>query len=88
MLPEVLNGGIVVIDGDCALTFSGLDGEAVAVLRVREVDPYKGPYSFTPSQEAQTIAITGLTPARDITIEPIPSNYGLVTWNGSTLTVS
>jgi hypothetical protein len=25
---------------------------------------------------------------RNIVINPIPSNYGLITWNGSTLTVS
>lgn len=51
-------------------------------------DPYSGQYEWTPTQETQTIPISGKTAARNITINPIPSNYGLITWNGSTLTVS
>ena len=49
---------------------------------------YTGPYEFTPTQSTQTIAIDGMRADRDVTINPIPSNYGLITWNGSVLTVS
>ena len=49
---------------------------------------YDGSYEFTPTQSTQTIPISGLTARADITINPIPSNYGLITWNGSVLTVS
>lgn len=49
---------------------------------------YDGPTEFTPAQEAQTIEIAGMWAATDITINPIPSNYGLITWNGSNLMVS
>lgn len=49
---------------------------------------YVGPYSFTPTDTEQVIEIAGLTAAHDITVEAIPSNYGLITWNGSVLTVS
>ncbi|WP_405345581.1 hypothetical protein [Ruminococcus sp.] len=49
---------------------------------------YDGPTEFTPAQEAQTIEIAGMWAAADITINPIPSNYGLITWNGATLLVS
>lgn len=52
------------------------------------VDEYDGSYEFTPSSEQQTISIAGKMAAEDITIKPIPSNYGLITWNGSALTVS
>lgn len=49
---------------------------------------YDGPTEFTPSGSTQTIAIENKKALADITINPIPSNYGLITWNGSELTVS
>lgn len=55
---------------------------------LREAEDYEGVYEFTPTDQSQTIPIAGKTPAQDIIINPIPSNYGLITWNGSTLTVS
>ena len=50
--------------------------------------PYTGEYEFTPTSEAQTIPTENKTLAHDIIINPIPENYGLITWNGATLTVS
>lgn len=50
--------------------------------------PYSGSYTVTPTQYAQTLNTAGKTLQRNITVEPIPSNYGLITWNGATLTVS
>lgn len=50
--------------------------------------PYDGPYEFTPSQSVQTVSIANKRALADITINPIPSYYGLITWDGSTLTVS
>lgn len=52
------------------------------------LERWEGPYEVTPQATAQTLATSGLQMARDLTIGPIPSNYGLVTWDGSTLTVS
>ena len=49
---------------------------------------YSGAYSVTPSTEAQILPTADKTLARNIVVEPIPSNYGLITWNGSTITVS
>lgn len=49
---------------------------------------YSGPYEATPGEETQTLETDALYMRGNITINPIPSNYGLVTWNGSTLTVS
>lgn len=53
-----------------------------------EADYYEGSYVFTPSANTQTIDIAGKQARENITINPIPSNYGLITWNGATLTVS
>ena len=50
--------------------------------------PYSGSYEFTPSDTEQTIQSTSRVFDRDITIKPIPSNYGLITWDGSVITVS
>ena len=52
------------------------------------VNPYEGSYEYTPTDSTQVIAINGKRATSDITINPIPSNYGLITWNGATLTVS
>ena len=49
---------------------------------------YEGEYEVTPASETQTLATDSLYMRGNITINPIPSNYGLITWNGSTLTVS
>lgn len=53
-----------------------------------ERDPYTGDYTVTPSSETQTLQTNGLRMTDDITINPIPNNYGLITWDGSTITVS
>lgn len=60
---------------------------------VREIkyalqEEYHGPTTITPSAETQILNTAGLLVTEDLTINPIPSNYGLITWNGSTLTVS
>ena len=49
---------------------------------------YEGPYEVTPQAQTQTLETDLLYMRGNITINPIPSNYGLITWNGSTLTVS
>lgn len=49
---------------------------------------YEGDYEVTPGPAARTLPTADKRLERDITIGPIPSNYGLITWNGSTLTVS
>ena len=53
-----------------------------------DVPLYTGPYVFTPTDDAQTVQVSGKKATENITINPIPSNYGRITWNGATLTVS
>ena len=50
--------------------------------------PYPGPYFITPDENRHVLQTAGKTASTNITVEPIPSNYGLITWNGSVLTVS
>lgn len=51
-------------------------------------DEYAGPYEATPTAAALTFPTTGKLMVREFTVNPIPSNWGLITWNGLTLTVS
>ena len=58
---------------------------------VRELvggEPYDGSYSVIPSNEVQTLPTSGKLLARNVVVGAIPSNYGLISWNGSYLTVS
>jgi hypothetical protein len=52
------------------------------------IEPYDGPYEVTPSRETQTLGTNGKQATADIVVNPIPSNYGLVTWNGAYLMIS
>ena len=49
---------------------------------------YGGEYEFIPTSVDQTIQIKGKMATEDIIVKSIPSNYGLIEWNGSALIVS
>ena len=49
---------------------------------------YTGDYTVTPTEETQVLDTANFLMTDNVTINPIPSNYGLITWNGVTLTVS
>lgn len=49
---------------------------------------YDGPYEVTPTSAAQTLPTAGLAMAADLTVAPIPSNYGLISVSGHVITVS
>lgn len=51
-------------------------------------DPYTGAYTIEPTTIEQVLLTNGLRMTDNITVGAIPQNYGLVEWNGSTLTVS
>ena len=53
-----------------------------------DVETYTGSYEVTPSAETQMLDVEGKRMSRPLTVNPIPSNYGLITWNGAFLTVS
>jgi hypothetical protein len=49
---------------------------------------YTGITTVTPSTETQTLLTADKAVLSNITVNPIPDNYGLITWNGNILTVS
>ena len=88
----VLDGELSVslrLDGELSVNFY-LDGTPDKVIRVSDFayPIYEGITEITPSSEPQILSTTNTTVVQDIVVNPIPSNYGLITWNGSVLTVS
>ena len=67
-----------------------MSGASVTIdaLPVHVLEPYDGVYEVTPSDTEQTLTTKDLRMKNDVIIKPIPQNYGLITWNGSFLTVS
>lgn len=61
-------------------------GVTTGILPITDI--YGGAYEITPSAAPQTLETAHLMMRENVVINPIPSNYGLITWNGATLTVS
>lgn len=83
------------IDVGEEIAFDIADGQAVefgedeyiAVVST-EAPTYDGPYEAVPTGATQTFSTGGKVMASDFTVAPIPSNYGLIEWDGSVLRVS
>lgn len=54
----------------------------------KDSEYYEGQYTFYPTTNDQTIPTADRVLEQNIIVKAIPSNYGLITWNGSYLTVS
>ena len=82
-----LNDSVVAVTP----TLSGnvaVAADIINKIRTTNYEEYTGPTEFTPSGETQTAETENLVLTSNIIINPIPSNYGLITWNGAALTVS
>ena len=53
-----------------------------------ELPPYVGETTITPSSEKQVLQTKNFRMTENVTVNPIPSNWGRITWNGSIITVS
>ena len=81
-----LKGTLSVSGGlSCSLSSNPITGELTIA---GSVPSYQGETEITPSDEIQTLQCAGLMMSENVTIKPIPSNYGRISWNGVTLTVS
>lgn len=72
------------------VTFKNTNNFSVkmAALYGSGLEPYIGPFTVTPNTETQTLNTADKRIKQNIIIKPIPSNYGLITWNGQIITVS
>lgn len=52
-----------------------------------DFDYYTGETEVTPSEETQVLQTNDLMMQANVTVNPIPQNYGRLSWNGSVLTV-
>lgn len=52
-----------------------------------ETPPYEGEYIVTPNENTQTLETRGKRLAQNVIVEPIPSNYGRISYSGSVITV-
>ena len=52
------------------------------------VPEYDGSYQVEPSATETVLSCEGMKMIQNVIVSPIPSNYGLITWDGSTITVS
>lgn len=86
-LRATFNGGGLSLSASFG-NADNLDACLNSTVYVPVVDVYEGPYEATPTQFTQTLSTEGFTMAQDVIIHPIPSNYGLITYNGSIITVS
>lgn len=81
-----------IISVEASFTGRTIEADAALTTSVRhwqtEYPDYEGAYEITPSAEAQTLPSTDTVIHRDIVINPIPSNYGRITYDGTVITVS
>lgn len=86
----VFSSNIVSVEA----SFTGRTIEADAELTTNvthyhsEYPTYDGGTTFTPSAEAQTIPTAHTVLLSDITINPIPSNYGRITYSGGIISIT
>lgn len=74
---DVIESAELYLEEDCRIVIKPVD-----------VPVYEGEYEFTPSQNEQIVEISDKLAKENIIINPIPNNYGLVTWNGGIITIS
>jgi len=53
-----------------------------------QYDFYQGVTTVTPTRETQILHTEKTCLSKDIVVNPIPSNYGLITYNGSVITIT
>ena len=49
--------------------------------------PYEGEYLVTPNENTQTLETRDKRLTQNVIVEPIPSNYGRISYSGSVITV-
>lgn len=64
-----------------------IDMEVATVINTMAGEHYEGATEVTPSEETQVLSTGGLIVDENISVLPIPSNYGRIAWNGSVLMV-
>lgn len=67
---------------------SELNAEMHSTVYVPVMNDYTGAYEITPSDNEQVLQTEDLHMIHNLIVNPIPSNYGRITYNGTYITVS
>lgn len=59
----------------------------IKVPSVVGVDPYEGEYAVTPGEKTIVLSTDKKYMAENVVVNPIPSNYGKIVWNGAHLRI-
>lgn len=78
----------VTVPSPPSVNISTPSAPQIGVVRADAIPAYVGEYAVEPGDEAVTINCSGRRMMHDIVVAPIPSNWGRIAWNGSTLSVS
>ena len=65
-----------------------LSGNVLCNTVSKTASQYTGPYEVTPNRQEQILNTRDSYLIGNIKVNPIPKNYGLITYDGSSLTVS
>ena len=88
---DILLKGKFILDGSIASSKTEISGNVING-GARSLPAYEGSYSVTPSDTQQILLTNDMRMTANIVIEKIPgtleNNWGRITWNGSTITVS
>lgn len=74
------------LDGELSPTLNYLDGELTVPVRI-DRERYGGSLDIVPSDMEQVLVTDGKWVDGNITVAPIPSNYGRIIWNGADLKI-
>lgn len=66
-----------------------LPGDVVVKIdaKIAEEVVYKGATEFVPTEETQIIPLEGMKVGSNIVIQPIPKEYGKISYNGTVLSI-
>ena len=91
-MPVILDAELTI---DVALTIDGemqedilVDGEQGLIQYYSNYQSYGGATTVTPTEQQQVLNTNGLLMQSNITVQPIPTNYGKITWDGTKITVT
>lgn len=81
--------GRLSVAGTITGSMSGVEtlSGKIKVPSVVGVDPYEGEYAVTPGEETIVLSTGKKYMAENVVVNPIPSNYGKIVWNGAHLRI-
>ena len=77
----------ITFDGELTINIT-LDGEFGQLQYYSDYKLYPGNMTVIPETEAQTLQTDGLIMPGDLVVEAIPSNYGEITYSGTTMNIN